>query len=215
MANFMKAASKQVSDVRNFLRSASGGNNIKYSAEKGAKHIIYIPPVTEEVVDEVTGQVTVVQKVNAKEGSIHEWYDSSNKFHSTVCTKGIIIEDEEGKVIADGTCPFCDRVKDGWDIYNYRKALEEEQCVLHGENRKAHLEKANAGFRDQRKAKEAKKYLYILVVKFRTDSRTGDAIIGSDGLPEYDLKVMRMSPTAVEKLNVQITNSGSELPGSE
>ena len=38
MSSFLKSASKQVTDVRNFLRETAGGNGIKYVSEKAAEY---------------------------------------------------------------------------------------------------------------------------------------------------------------------------------
>ena len=214
MSSFLKTASKQVRDARTFLREAAGANTIKYSAEKGAKHLIYIPFTSQQVTDDSTGQEAVAKVINAISGSVHEWKTPDGKFKATVCAKDKIRKSEDGTVLNDGSCPFCDRVSDGWDIYNYRKELEESQCQLTGEQRKNHLDKTFSTYRDERKSKEPRDYMYILVIKFRTNDN-GTEILGSDGLPEYDLKVMKLSASRVEKIQQQIINSGSELPGSE
>lgn len=214
MSSFLKSASKQVTDVRSFLRDSAGGNSIKYAAEKGAKHIIYIPYTTTTQVDSATGAQVVKKDICALQGAVHEWSTQDGKFKATVCLKDVIRKDDDGNVINDGTCPFCDRIGDAWNIYRYRKEMEEASCQLTGENRKAHLEKTNRTFADERKAKEVRNYMYILVVKFRLNE-AGHEVLGSDGLPEYELKVMKLSASRVEKIQQQIANSGSELPDSE
>ena len=214
MASFLKTASKNVVDVRGFLRDSAGGNSIKYSAEKGAKHLVYIPYVNEEVTDE-DGNTKIVKSLVAIGGDVHDWTSPDGKYNSTVCLKDVIRKSEDGDIlINDGSCPFCDRVSDAWDIFNYRKQLEEETCKLTGDDREKHLEKANRTFADERKAKAARPYLYILVVKYRLGE--GNApIVDSNGLPEYDLKVMKLSRSRVEKIQQQIANAGSEMVGSE
>lgn len=214
MASFLKSASKQVSDVRNFLRESAGGNSIKYAAEKGTKHVIYFPFTTEAVVDEATGNEIATKKICAIQGNVHEWSTQDGKFKSSVCLKGVVIPGENGTMINDGSCPFCDRVSDAWDIYRYRRDLEEAECKLQGEQRKNHLDKTFSGFADERKAKDARPYMYILVVKYRFNE-AGAPVIGTDGLPEYELKIMKLSASRVEKIQQQIANSGSDLPGSE
>lgn len=215
MGSFLKSASRPAPDARAFLREASGGNGIKYSAEKGARHIIYIPFTQQEVVDEESGNQSVVKALVAISGAVHEWTTSDDKFKATICLKDIIRKSDDGQtVINDGHCPFCDRVSDGWEIYNYRKDLEEATCKLTGQQREKHLETVKTSFRDERKAKEVRNYMYILVAKFKT-SDNGKEVIGDDGLPEYELKVMKLSSSRVEKIQQQILNSGSELPGSE
>ena len=218
MSSFLKTASKQVVDVRNFLRESAGGTSIKYAAEKGAKHIIYIPYTTEAVLDQATGTEKLVKKICAIQGAVHEWSTQDGKFKATICLKDVIRHqdenDENSPLINDGTCPFCDRIADAWDIYRYRKEMEEATCQLTGEQRKNHLDKTFSTYADERKAKDARIYMYILVVKYRLNE-SGAPVIGSDGLPEYELKVMKLSASRVEKIQQQIANSGSELPDSE
>lgn len=214
MGSFLKAASKQVTDVRSFLRDSAGGNNIKYAAEKGAKHLIYIPAIDELVIDDATGAQTAVKKLQALQGAVHEWTDQNGKYRAVCCLKGTHITDEAGNVVNDGSCPFCDRLGDAWNIANYRKELEEATCTLTGEQREEHLKKFASQCNDERKAKDARNYMYLLVVKFRLD-KAGNPTIGADGMPEYDLKVMKLSASRVDKIQQQVINTGSELPGSE
>lgn len=213
-ASFVKKASKQVADVRAFLRDAAGGNSIKYAAEKGARHFIYIPFKSQKVLDDDTQQEVVTKSIIAIQGDIHEWTTSDGKFKATVCIKGVVENSEDGTAINDGSCPICDRIADAWNVYNYRKEKEEMSCQLTGDQRKNHLEKTYATFRDERKAKETRAYMYILVVKFR-QTESGSPVMGSDGLPEYELKVMKLSASRVEKITQQVANSGAELEGAE
>lgn len=212
-SSFLSTVGKQVTDVRNFLRDAASTTTIKYAAEKGAKHILYIPYTNVEVLDD-DGNKVVQKQIIAISGAVHEWHGSDGKYKATVCIKDAVRTSEDGSVVLnDGTCPFCNRVSDAWDIYRYRKELEEANCKLTGEERKKHLEKTIPLLADERKAKDARAYMYVLVVKFRKD---GDkVVVGKDGLPEYDLKVMKMSNSRVEKLQQQIANAGSELAGTE
>lgn len=213
MGNFLNVAAKKKTDVRGFLREAAGGNSIKYAAEKGAKHIIYIPYRSgKEIID---GKEEVTREIIAISGDVHEWNGLDGKYRATVCLKDIIRKSEDGETLLnDGTCPFCDRIQDAWDIFKYRKAQEEEKCNLVGVEREKYIEKINAQYSNERKAKEARSYIYILVVKFRTGAN-GSEVIGPDGLPEYDLKVMKLSSSRVEKIQQTVANAGSELPGSE
>ena len=212
-SSFLSSASKRVTDVRTFLRDAAGGNSIKYVAEKGSKHMIYVPYISAEETDE-NGNTKVVKQLVAISGNIHEWQSPDGKYKATICLKDVNRVDDDGTVLNDGTCPFCDRVSDAWDIYRYRKEREEANCKLTGEDRKKHLEKSNMTFADERKAKDARSYMYILIVKFRQQS-DNSIIIGQDNLPEYDLKVMKLSQSRIDKIQQQIINSGADLPGSE
>lgn len=214
MSSFLKSASKQVADVRNFLRESAGGNGIKYAAEKGAKHIIYIPYITETNIDPQTGAEVATRSICAISGKIHEWTTQDGKFKAVACLDGVVRKADDGTLINDGTCPFCNRIADAWDVCRYRKELEETNCKLTGEQRKNHLEKTSRMFIDERKAKEVRNYMYILVAKFRLNE-SGNPVAGTDGLPEYELKVMKLSASRVEKIQQQVANSGSELPDSE
>ena len=121
MSSFLASASRQVVDVRSFLRDSAGGNSIKYSAESGAKHQIYIPFKSKEIIDE-NGNPAVVKELVAIQGAVHEWTNPDGKYKATVCMKDVIRNSDDGStVLNDGSCPFCDRVSDGWDIYRYRK----------------------------------------------------------------------------------------------
>lgn len=213
-SSFLASASKRVTDVRGFLRDAAGGSSIKYVAGKGEKHLIYIPYNNVTVTDE-NGEETVQKEVIALSGDVHEWRSPEGRFRATVCIKDVVRQNEDQTImINDGSCPFCDRVSDAWDIYRYRKELEEANCKLVGEDRKKHLEKITSTLADERKAKDVRSYMYMLIVKYRTDS-AGNVVIGQDKLPEYDLKVMKLSSSRIQKIQQQIANAGSDLPGSE
>jgi len=213
-SSFLASASKRVTDVRGFLRDAAGGSSIKYVAGKGEKHLLYIPYNSVTVTDE-DGEERVVKELIALYGDVHEWQSPEGKFRATVCIKDVIRQTEDQTImINDGSCPFCDRVSDAWDIYRYRKELEEANCKLVGEDRKKHLEKLTGILADERKAKDARSYMYILVVKYRTDA-SGNVVMGQDKLPEYDLKVMKLSSSRIQKIQQQIANAGSDLAGSE
>ena len=213
-SSFISTASKRVTDVRGFLREAAGGSLIKYVVEKGCKHLIYIPYQAVTEIDD-SGNEVVTKQLFAISGAVHEWQSPDGKYKATVCIKDIIRKSEDGEYLNDGTCPFCDRVSDGWDIYRYRKEMEEANCKLSGEDRKKYLEKTLSSYSDERKAKDARTYMYVLVVKYRQSPDNNGVVIGSDGLPEYDLKVMKLSQSRVDKIQQQLANSGSELPGSE
>ena len=211
--SFLSTASKKVTDVRGFLREAAGGASIRYSAEKGAKHLVYIPYVTVPQKDE-DGNEVLKKQVIAISGDVHEWNSPDGRYRATVCMKDVIRKSEDESVfLNDGTCPFCDRVSDAWDVFRYRKELEEANCKLSGEDRKKHMEKVNSTLANERKSKEARTYMYMLIVQYRTDGK--NVIVGPDKLPEYDLKVMKLSSHRVDKMQQQIANAGAEMAGSE
>ena len=214
MASFLSKASRRTTDVRGFLREAAGGQSIKYVAGKGEKHLLYIPYNTNTVVED-DGTERLSKELIAISGDVHEWQGLDGKYNATVCLRDVVRQSDDGQImINDGSCAFCNRVGDAWNIFNYRKNMEEAQCKLTGEDRKKHLEKITSSLSNERKAKDARTFMYTLVVKYRTDA-SGSVIIGQDKLPEYDLKVMKLSSSRVEKIQQQVSNAGSDLPGSE
>lgn len=213
--SFLTAAGKKVTDVKTFLReAASGASSIKYSAEKNAKHVLYFPSNTVMVTDEATGVQTEKKEIIAIHGGVHEWNGADGKYKACICMKDVVRQTDDGTFINDGSCPICDRTSDGWDIYRYRKELAESQCQLTGEDRKKHIDMVKQTLGDERKAKEARDYAYILVAKFRVNP-DNSPVIGTTGMPEYDLKVFKTSSSRLAKMQEQIENSGLELPGVE
>jgi len=208
-SSFLSVAGRKTADVRGFLReAASDASSLKYKAEAGKKHHIYVPY---RVVD-VDGQQ--VKELVAISGEVHDWIEG-DKYRATVCMKGVMRSSEDGTTLLnDGSCRFCDRVADAWDIYRYRIEQEKLTCGKTGQELIKHIENIQGSFADERKVKEARSYLYLLIVKFRLDA-TNQPQIGADGLPEYDLKVVKWSASRAEKIQQQIENSGVEFPGAE
>lgn len=211
MKSFLAQANKSIKDVRSFIKEASSTSSLKYKAEKGAKHIIYFP-FTETTIEDENGNKKVVRELITQRFSVHEW-QRGGKYEACVCHKDLVIKDDNGNTIADGTCPICDRVKDGWDIYNYRKELEEATCKLTGEPREKHLETARRNFMGERKAKAASDYLYVLVAKFKNNGKV--VVNNENGKPEYELKVWKMSVSRLEKLATILDNNGEDFEGVE
>ena len=89
MPGFLSAAAKKQTDVRSFLRDAAGSNSIKYTPEKGAKHLLYIPYRVEDVVDE-NGNHSPMNRIIAISGAVHEWNGIDGKYRATVCMKGVV-----------------------------------------------------------------------------------------------------------------------------
>lgn len=213
MANsFLAAAGKKATDIRNFLKDAQGGNSIRYRAESGKKHLIYVPYVTVQEQDE-DGNIVDTQSIVALYNKVHDWVDASDKYHTHVCLEGIYTTAENGEVINDGNCPFCDRVTAGWDIYKYRYNLEERTCGKTGTELTKHMEKVKSQLADERKSKDAKHYIYMLVAQFKKENN--EPVMGQDGMPEYDLKIIKLSANRAEKIQNQLENAGSQLAGSE
>lgn len=214
--SFLKSAVNRRVDVREFLKKAANGDSIKYKGGKGEKHQLYITYSMVEQEDD-NGNKVQVKKINAIMGNMHEIRELGSKYPTmTLCVDGEFNKDAEGNVVNDGTCPLCDYVGKSWDIYNYRKNLEESTCGKTGQLLDEHMKQMGEVFRKERKVTEAKPYMYLLVAQFRTDAAKQYApVIGANGLPEYELKVMRMSKNTVEKLQQQLENSGVELEGTE
>lgn len=211
-------AKKPVGNVRSFLKSAASASSLKYIAEAGKKHYLMIPYQETATTDDngniimENGQPVLKKEIFAYSAKVHEWMDEG-KFRSCICLKGIVKSDEAGNVINNGECPFCDRVGDSWDIYRYRKELEESTCKLTGETRDKHLETVFASLRNDLKCKSARDYIYILVAQFKYENNR--LVLGSDNMPEYEIKIMRMSASRIEKLEEQLSNSNIEFAGSE
>lgn len=213
--SFLAAAGKRTGDIREFLREASGGSGIKYKPGKGEKHIIYIPYkiAKEEMPD---GTFKEHKEVISMYGAVHEWNGLDDKYKATICLKGVVRTGDNGEMLNDGSCPFCDSVGKAWDIYRYRYENEQLTCGKTGAELDKHMETMKKRFADDRKAKDAKEYLYLLVAKYRTDPARGNQpIMGSNGLPEFDLKIMKLAATRIEKILQQVENAGGELAGCE
>ncbi len=212
MPSFIKNAGKKMSDIRTFLRDSASGNSLKYSSEKNGKHQLYIPFQVQQIQNE-DGSVSEVKTIYGYTANVHEW-KVDGKFHSAICLDGVFSDIIDGKQDNDGTCPFCNRVQDGWDIVNYRKQLLEQTCTLPaGKDRDDHLLANKKEFLDERKASEAKPYMYMLVAQIKTADGVNPSI-GQDGLPEFELKIMRNSTARSEKINETFEQSGIELEGN-
>lgn len=212
MANFI-GASKRITDIRDFLREASGGNSIKYNPVKGGKHQIYVPFQQVTYIDEDGNKQTKNAPI-AISGEIHEWKGLDGKFNAVHCMKDFMRKGEDGSPLNDGSCPFCDRVSDAYDIYNYRMELEKSSCNLSGDALDKHMEKVAATCREEMKARKPRYYLYVLIALFKFDN-AGKPVMDDDGDPQYDMKVMRLSGYRMEKMEQQLNNSGSQFVGSE
>ncbi len=211
--SFLAAAGKKTTDIRTFLKEVGGGSTIKYKPEKGVKHYVHIPYLNVPVQDE-EGNEVIQKQVVAISGNVHEWHTPDGKYRAMVCLKDVVRKAEDGTLLNDGSCPLCERISDAWDIYRYRLEMEEKTCGKTGEDLKKHIDGIKKVFADERKMKEAKPYIYMLVVLYKTDSKD-QPIMGANNLPEYELKIMKLSASRVEKLQQQVENSGDELAGSE
>lgn len=210
-------AGNRVTDVKQYLKEASADNSIKYRAEKGAKHLIYVPTVSVDVMDEATGTKVTKQQIVAVSQKVHDWNDNEGKYRTTICLDGIIRKGENGEIINDGTCPICERVSDAWDIYNSRKEkLEAETNIPDPKAREEYIKKILESYRDAMKAKEARDYIYLLIAFFETKGTNMEVVYDEDTkLPKYSLKVMKIAATRLEKINKSIQNSGVSIEGAE
>lgn len=213
--SFLSTAGKRTGDIRAFLREAAGSNTIKYKPSRGQKDIIYIPYMTVEVPDG-NGGVTYQKELVALSMAIHEWTDNAGKYKATACLQDVVRKADDGTLINDGTCPFCNNVGKAWDIYRYRYEHEQLTCGKVGPELEKHMESVKKTFADGRKAKDAKEYLYLLVARYRTaEGKSGNPVMGANNLPEFDLKVMKLSASRIEKILSQVENAGNEFVGSE
>ena len=215
MASFIKASQKRVGDVHAYLRDKANGNSIRYRVESGKTHLIYIPYQETTEMDE-SGNPVTVRSLKMINGNVHEWTTPDGRYHSTVCAKDTVIRGEDGTVINDGTCPFCERISDAWDIVNMRVAKEEQICTLPAgsDQLKEHMDAAKRTFMNEMKCRKPSSYNYLLVVQFRTDGNK-PLIDGTTGLPMYDLKVMKMTDKKLEQILSTVENSGDQLEGCE
>lgn len=209
MGSSMRTMMRPVGDMRDFLRDAAS-STIRYSSERGANHQVFFPFKMVDILDEEGNKVGERKEIYAVSGWVHEWTTPDGKFHSVVCSQN---NEEEGY---QGDCPFCLRASDAYDIVVYRMNREEELCKLEGADKEKHMKESFKQFCKEKKSNRPVPYLYILIAKFKNDKKTGDIVINRDTkLPEYELKVMRLSKSRVEKINEQVQNAGSELGGSE
>ena len=213
---FIGAASKKNADIRQFLKEAAGGTSLKYSAEKAMKHFLYVP-YTESVVADENGNETKVKEIISISAAVHEWNGSDGYYHSTVCINGVVRNDEADptKVLNDGTCPFCERVRDAWEIFNIRKETEERTCGKTGAELEQYMKNITSKLSDERKAKAARDYIYILVAKFRQDKGGSLVLNQTTRMPDFELKVMKLSTSRAEKIVKTVETSGIELAGTE
>lgn len=216
MPNFVTAAARPVRNVKQFLRD-SADNNIKYTPERNARHQLYIPYMVAMGED---GKE--VKDLVARSIGVHDIIPAPGKFEATICLDGLVMEDDskldaDGNpvLLTDGTCPFCERVASAWSIRNYLKKKEEERCGKTGDELTEYMKSVDQRLRQERKVKEKKMYIYLLVVKFKLASDGKTPVLGTDGLPDYELKVAKWSASRVQKIQEVFDNSEIEFEGGE
>lgn len=206
--SFMASARKNVVDIQTFLKDAASGNGIKYRAEKNAKHLIYIPVITED------GPNGKVAKINAISAKLHEGNDSNQKYYSYICLDGVKRTEKDANgnevVVNSGNCPYCEAVKDAWDIYNIRMEMAKEN--------NEDLEEAKKRALEELKIKKAADYMYIVVCQIKAKASKDGFIPEIDdetNLPAYETKVMKISKSKAEKLMKQAEDAGVDFAGAE
>lgn len=218
-ANFVGAAAKPVRNVKQFLRDAAD-NSIKYVPERNTKHQLYIP-----YRDAIGDDGAAVKELVAMARGVHDMVPSAGKFEATICLKGlnmtdpnVLDEDGQPTLVNDGSCPFCDHVSAGWEIRNYLRDMEEKKAVAAGKTGTEltdYMKQVGSNLQKERKVKEARMYIYLLVAKFKLNADGKTPILGADGLPEFELKVAKWSSSRVEKIQETFDNSGIEFEGGE
>lgn len=214
--SFLKMTSR-VGSIKKFIESNANVDGIKYRAEVGAKHMIYFPYkniLDENGVPEKDENGNEIRELEAISAAVHSWNTPDGKFHSTICTKGNIVTDDAGNVLFDGSCPFCERLGDAWEIYNYRKDLAVKTCGKTGKELEEYLKKL--GLANENKVKKAENFMYVLVAQIDIDEKT-NPVVGQDGVPSYKLKVMRLSESQLSKIQTAADDSGegSDIAGRE
>lgn len=208
---FVAASSRPVFSVKQFLRDSSD-NSIKYRPESGKKHFVYIPYITCK--DENGNDVKSIVAISKH---VHEMTPAPGKYDASICLKGTEIKDENGNLINDGTCPFCDRVTDSWNIYNFElnRAVERaEKQGMTGQALEDYKKSCKSNFGRNLKIKAGKSYIYLLIAQYKMTAGNQPEI-GPDGLPAFELKIMKLSEKSIQKIQQPFDNSGLQLEGSE
>ena len=210
MANMFLKMGTRVGSIKQFIESTEASTGLKYRGGVDVNHLVYFPYTDVQLEDGSTERELVAIQVG-----VHDWVTPDGKYHNTVCTNGVPVTDENGNVIYDGTCPFCDRVSDAWDIYRYRYDLEERTCGLSGNALVKHMDDIKSSIARENKVKAAVNYMYVLVAQIDIDDKN-NFVIGQDGVPSYRLKIMRLSESQVDKLQLAIKGAGeADLCGCE
>lgn len=201
-SNFLKAAMRPVSNVNSFLRD-SADNSVKYKPESGKKHHLYIP-----YSDENDERGEIVKSIIAMSGAIHELAPAPDKYEAHVCLE---------QLFGPGECPYCDNVGKSWDIYRYKMDTAKaraEQGGMNGAMLDDYLKKCSQTYGSERKVKTAKPYIYQLVVQYKLGADNKPEI-GPDGLPAFELKVMKLSDKGIGKIQQTFENANMEYEGAE
>lgn len=206
--SFFNAAQRPMQDIGAFIKQNTS-NGIKYSGVASETHRLYFP--YQEVQAE---NGAVVRTIMAQEAKVHDIHVSPEKYESCICLKDIMRQDKNGNVLNDGTCPFCERVSDAYSIKSYREEMALEGTTLTGKELEDYKKRLSSQYAGELKVGKAKPKAYVLVAKFNTDAK-GAAILGADGKPTYELKVMAMSVNRLQEFSGLFEQAQMSLAGSE
>jgi hypothetical protein len=206
MASFLDAAKRPMVDVTSFLKANAGGS-LKYSAVANEVHKLYFP------YNEVQTENGIVRGPVALQAMVHDIHVTPEKFESCVCLSGVTRVGADGEVINDGTCPFCDRYGDAWNIKDYREKLALEGTTKTGKDLDDYKRALSSQYGSEIKVSKAKPKAYVLVAKFNCDAQGNPQI--ENGLPTYELKVMSLTTRRLEDFNTMFIQSGMNLAGGE
>lgn len=211
--DFVSAIGRPVATVSQFLKEAAD-NGIRYGAEKNTRHQLYIPFIL--VGDSME---TAVKQLQGLSASTHSIIPEPGKGDSAVCVAGKTALGENGELLLDGNCPYCQRVSSAWALRNSYLEFEKEKLPagLNPVESEKQLKDLKSKTSSDRIVKEAVSYIYLVIVKFKTQEVNGKLapVIGEDKLPEYEIKVARWSANRIGKIKETLDSSGIEMEGAE
>jgi len=202
--SFFNAAQKPITDIGAFIKQNTT-SGVKYSGVASENHRLYFPFVTPQNGGEPT--------IMAVQAAVHDIHTAPDKYESCICLHGITRQDKDGNVLNDGTCPFCDRVSSSYEIKNYREALALADIALQGKDLEDYKKKLSSQYNSELKVGKAKVKAYVLVAKFVLDA-SGNPV-STNGVPNYELKVMAMSLNRLAEFNTLFTQAGMRMAGGE
>ena len=209
--SFLKnAISRGSKELAAFVIEAEKGNSIRYSCKANTTDTIIFP----YSVTDVEG-VPVRQLYNIT-AYIHHGISVDGKYKPYMCMEDIIEKDDEGHVIHDGTCPYCDAVNKAWDVANTRIQQEVEKLTLKQgtEEYDEKVKEIKRNCYNAMKIKERTATIYQLIAVI-DHNKNGEITINEvTKLPSFQLKIWKMSASLAEKLNKALTNSGINIEGS-
>lgn len=224
MISFMQAHSRPVTSVQEYLDSQAG-SPLKYSPKKGEVARLYFPFMDQVVME--NGQQVVKRGLCSYALATHDIKMSANDYKLVPCLKldQPVIDPATGNTIYSGQCPYCERVNDARAIVDYRVEKERERMMSQGMTADAienQIKNLSTSFRSEQKIGYAKQRLYVLVAKFVLNSKNQPEMDQETGLPAYEFKIMRLSPSQLEDIQKAVNQLAlttgvpqGELAGSE